>query len=241
MEEGRGEITRMKKSFSGMLVAGLALVAVLGTSNQANAALLIDFDNLRFDGGTVTSLGGNNFSGSNILFDTILYKDTAIGTLAGAQCGASTTSAGATIADACKLDFNTLANTFTLTAPSGLWDIGPDFSAYSADRGAFIPGTTGNILTGSFTNFGSIGGDGNSLFIGAGGDTKDADLLAFFGLPANTTFTFANTEIFMNASGGVVEADLTNAVTTVPEPASMTLLGLGLLAGAAHRRRRAKQ
>ena len=128
-------INRMKKSFSGMLVAALALVGVLGTSSKANAALLIDFDNLSFDGGTVTSLGGGNYSGSGIVFDTILLKDTTGGpggtsiTLAGLQCGVANSTAAATLADTCKLDFNTLANTVTMTSPTGLWNIGAGLCA----------------------------------------------------------------------------------------------------------------
>lgn len=223
----------MKKSYSGMLVAALALAGVLGTTSKANAALLIDFDNVNFDGGTFTDLGGGNYSGSNILFDTILYKDTATGIIAGAQCGASTT--GGTIAETCKLDFNTLANTITLTSPTGLWDTGPNFQPYDADRGAFIPGTIGNVLTGSFSVFNNVGG----LFAGAGSDVKDPDLLAFFGLSPSTPFTFLNTELHI-VGGAVVEGDLTNLVA-VPEPATMTLLGLGLIVGAAHRRRPAKR
>ena len=236
----------MKKSFSGMLVAALALVGVLGTSSKANAAIVIDFENLVFDGGQITSLGGGNYSGSNIVFDSIFLKDTTAGpggtslTLAGAQCGASTT--GGIIAETCKLDFNTLLNTFTLTSPTGLWNIGPDLLPYNVDRGAFIPGTIGNLLTGSFTAFGNVPGPENSLFAGAGMDTKDADLLAFFGLPL-TGFTFANTEIHANANGNVTEADLINiqnlGVTQVPEPATMLLLGTGLLAAFRARRKSA--
>jgi PEP-CTERM motif len=226
----------MKKSFSGMLVAALALVGVLGTSSKANAALLIDFDNISFDGGTFTNLGGNNYSGTGIVFDTILFKDTTAGTtLGGLQCGVANTVAGATIADTCKLDFNTLLNTFTVTSPTGLWNIGADLLPYTADRGALVAGTTGNILTGSFTNWTDLGG---VLFVGAGVDTKDAEMLAFFGLAPNTVFAFANTEIHVSPQGQVLEADLTNIVA-VPEPATMMLLGTGLLAAFRARRKSA--
>ena len=70
-------------------------------------------------------------------------------------------------------------------------------------------------------------------------DTKNAALLAFFGLPANTNFTFANTEIFMGPDGTVTESDLTN-MAQVPEPASMALFGLALLGFGAVTRRRAQ-
>jgi len=228
----------MKKMYGVLCVVGLLL---LGTSSNANAALIIDFDNVSFDGGTLLPLGGNNFSGVNIVFDTILLKDTTAGTtLAGVQCGVATSVGAALASDTCKLNFNTAANTFTVTSPTGLWGIGADNLPYTADRGGLVAGTAGlPVLTGSFTNFANVTGLTNSLFAATGPDSKNPALLAFFGLAPGTTFTFANTDIWTNANGQVTEADLVNQVNeVVPEPASMTLLGLGLLAVAYRARRK---
>jgi hypothetical protein len=221
----------MKKSFSGMLVAALALVGVLGTSSNASATLLIDFDQSVFDGGTFATLGGGNYSGSGILFDTILYRDTAApgtGNIAGLQCGTGLE------ADACTLNFNTALNTFTVTAPTGLWNVGADFKPYTGDGEVFVAGTTGTILSGTFNNWIDLAG---VAFIAGGTDTKDPEMLSFFGLAPGTPFIFANTEIHLGANGEVLEADLTNIVT--PEPATMMLLGTGLLAAFRARRKSA--
>ena len=219
-----------------MLVAALAVAGVLGTGSKANAALLIDFDNAVFDGGTVTSLPGNNFSGSNIIFDSIHLRDSAnLGvSLAGLQCGATNTAPGdASITDTCRLSFNTATNTMSLVTTTGLWDIGDDQLPYTDDRGALIVGPQQTVLTGSFTSW--LGGP--SGFLGFGIDTKNPAMLQFFGLPADTTFSFVNTEITMQ-NGAVLEADLTNiAGTPIPEPATMMLLGTGLLAAFRARRK----
>src|SRR3954469_17854492 len=88
---------QMKKTFSGILVAALAFAGVVGTSAKADAALVIDFDNIVFDAGTITGTAGGNFSGSGISFDSIYLKDTTAGTtLAGAQCGVATSVGAAT-------------------------------------------------------------------------------------------------------------------------------------------------
>ena len=64
------------KRFTTVLRAGaLAALFVVGTSGKASAALLIDFDNLVFDGGQINALAGGNYSGSGIIFDSIFLKD----------------------------------------------------------------------------------------------------------------------------------------------------------------------
>jgi hypothetical protein len=220
------------------LVVAAALMCVVGGGTKADAAILIDFDNIVFDGGTVAQSGGN-WTGTGIMFDSIFLKDTAVmDPIAGVQCGATNTgSVAADSAETCKLNFSTATNTFTVVAPSGLYAIGADLLPYTADRGVLVSGAGSTVLTGAFTAFGGIGG---VVFGATGVDTTNAALLAFFGLPANTTFTFANTEIYMGPNGTVTESDLTN-MAQVPEPASMALFGLALLGfGAATRRRRAQ-
>jgi hypothetical protein len=210
-----------------MTAAATLTVMALGVA-PARAALILDFENLEADGGTVTPLGGGNYSGTNILFQEIYLVDTVTNVrLAGVQCGL-------TVAGSCLLNFNTLTGTFVLTDPGGLYNIGPDLIAYTADTGALVLAAGQNVLTGTgFTSFGEIG-----LIFGANGtDTKNETLLRFFGL-ASSQFIFANTEILVNAQGEVQEADLTNRAA-VPEPTALSLFGLGFLAvGRAFRRRR---
>jgi hypothetical protein len=86
------------------------------------------------------------------------------------------------------------------------------------------------IVSGYYTSGGAL-----SLTLVSGSDTKDAALLAFFGLPANTQFQFSGTIHLTQTSSALPGAgvaftaadngstDVLNAV--VPEPAAVLLLG----------------
>jgi hypothetical protein len=227
----------MKRTLVYRLLTAVATVAMVVTlsASPANAAVIIFDQNGGASGGNLSYDGaGGGAVGTNIVFDTVNVDGTIL------------TCVG------CVLNFTTGPNTID-TPFFWTWSGGGSFVI----TGQIIDPNNGNalvasgvLLSGSFSGpvpaFAAVGAGFAITMNGSGTDTKNADLLAYFGLSPND-FIYASTNITgedcVSGAGngfscGVVTADVTNTEQPAPEPATLTLFGLGLLGvGTAARRR----
>lgn len=196
----------------------VALVAIaIACATPAKASVLIDFSNQGFGGTIVQS--GSNFTGSGIVISSVLISGAPTGN---GQYGVQTGS----------LDFNTATGAFSIIgAISGL----------GVSLQTLLSGIISSFNFAPFIN-------GTFAFTADGTDSKSPALLTAIGVPTNTPFAFGGFSI--SGTTGVdghplppgtyapFSTDISN--TSVPEPATMTLLGTGLLAIAGVARRRFK-
>lgn len=222
--------------FKRLKMLSVAALATIAMAAPASAATVIDFSTgLAGEGGTI-SWDGTNLIGSNIAIGVVSITgaptNNGVYLVNGMAPAQSLGLYG-------SLNFNTAPENNFVNISGCI----PGLSIGSIDdNGNCTEPVT--LMSGTITSWNNTGNtEQNGLLSAFGNDTKNADLLVALGLDPNTPFQlfgFSMVSTSLNPNGtpsNVISTDIRN--TAVPEPATMMLLGTGLLA--AFRARRKQQ
>jgi hypothetical protein len=214
----------------------IAMFAMAAMAAPASAVTIIDFAT-----GSGTGSGGNVYAsgsgyiGEDIPIGRLLVEGAPMGNGDYDVRGTAFGTVGGNIYG--DLDFNTNTGDITLTGcVPGL---------VGAAAGATSCETTELLLGGTITSFVDPFGSNNFVALAAL-DFKNATLLSNLGLDPNTPFSLVGSVLTAGSFGQgpqlgrpAISTDVAN--TAIPEPATMMLLGTGLLAAFRARRKQQDQ